>query len=154
MATFQLANLDARLTYLALQYHLARPGSEIDPDTRQPAEHGLREVAHTLEPQLDRAVSTIELSEYQRDRLASAVAGALNQLKAYPLLAGSRSTAPGFDAALKRLFPDVAADPDEATSLAGHLVALRRRLDAAALPPDERANGGPKRSWRFWQRGA
>ena len=50
MATFQLANLDARLAYLALQYHLARPGSELDPETKQPTAHGLAGVARSLEP--------------------------------------------------------------------------------------------------------
>ena len=107
MATFQLANLDARLVYLALQYHLARPGSELDPETKQPLAHGgLAEVAQALEPQLDQAVATIELSAYQHQRLFSAISGTLNELKTYPLLepvppergGGRRSTVTGFDA--------------------------------------------------------
>ncbi|MEX0785434.1 MAG: hypothetical protein WD939_02245, partial [Dehalococcoidia bacterium] len=81
MTTIQLSNADARLAYLALQYHLARPGSELDPQTRQPATHGLAEVATTLEPQLEQAVSTIELEPFQRQRLDSAIAGTINELK-------------------------------------------------------------------------
>ncbi len=100
MATFQLSNLDARLAYLALQYHLARPGSELDPETKQPMEHGLAEVAQALEPQLERAVATIELSEYQRQRLVSAIAGAVNELKTHPLL-GGKTMVPRFEAILR-----------------------------------------------------
>ena len=155
MATFQLANLDARLVYLALQYHLARPGSELDPETKQPAAHGLAEVAQALEPQLQRAVATIELSDFQRGRLDSAIAGAMNELKTYPMLeAGRQSTVPGFVATLRRLFPEVAEDPDEATQLVAHLMALRRRLERVALAASSQGEGRSVRRpwWRFWER--
>ena len=156
MATVQLANLDARLVCLALQYHLARPGSELDPETKQPAAHGLAEVAQALEPQLQRAVATIELSDFQRGRLDSAIAGAMNELKTYPMLeAGRQSTVPGFVATLRRLFPQVAEDPDEATQLVAHLMALRRRLESlGVVASPEQVGAGPERRpwWRFWGR--
>ena len=155
MATLQLSSMDARLTYLALQYHLARPGSELDPDTRQPAEHGLGEVAVALEPQLSLAVATIELQGQQHERLGSAIAGAINELKAYALLdEGRRTTVPSFHETLRHLFPQVADDPDEASQLAGHLLALRRRIERSAV--DNAAPGPPRSSgsrWRFWERG-
>ena len=153
MATFQLPNRDARLAYLALQYHLARPGSELDPETKQPLEHGLAEVARALEPQLERAVASIELSDYQRRRLVSAIAGAVNELKTYPLL-GGQTTVPRFHAALRRLFPEVAEEPDETSDLAAHLVALRRRLEraASASPPTAGEGAGRRPWWRFWER--
>lgn len=163
MATFQLANLDARLTYLALQYHLARPGSELDPETKQPQALGLTPVAQALEPQLEKAVAIIELEERQRERLIIAIAGAMNELKTYPLLdplppergGGRRTTVPSFDAVLRRLFPQVDADPDEATQLAGHLIALRRRLERAASTQthDDAATADGRRPWwRFWRK--
>ena len=162
MATLQLAPLDAKLIYLALQYHLARPGAELDPESKQPLAHGLAEVAQTLEPQLHRAVATVELSEYQRQRLLSAIAGTMNELKTYPLLdamppergGGRRTTVPGFDAVLRRLFPEVDYEPDEAPQLAGHLMSLRRRLeDAAAAAAEEQASTAARSPWwRFWQR--
>ena len=162
MATLQLAPLDAKLIYLALQYHLARPGAELDPESKQPLAHGLAEVAQTLEPQLHRAVATVELSEYQRQRLLSAIAGTMNELKTYPLLdavppergGGRRTTVPGFDAVLRRLFPEVDDEPDEAPQLAGHFMSLRRRLeDAAAAAAAEQASTAARSPWwRFWQR--
>ena len=153
MTTVQLSNLDARLAYLAVQYHLSRPGSELQRETNQPSAHGLAGVAGALEPQLDNAVATIELTGEQRDRLASAIAGAINELKATPLLAagGRQSMVPAFRETLRRLFPDAAGDPDEATRLAGHLLALRRRLEQ--LPTHVAAEAPRERSrWRFWRR--
>ncbi len=157
MATFQLSNMDARLAYLALQYHLARPGSELDPETKQPMEHGLAEVAHALEPQLEQAVATIELSDYQRQRLVSAVAGSVNELKTYPLLGGGRqTTVPSFHETLSRLFPEVKEEPDEASQLVAHFMALRRRLESATAEPSPTGEGaavpGRRPWWRFWQR--
>jgi hypothetical protein len=162
MATLQLAPLDAKLIYLALQYHLARPGAELDPESKQPMAHGLAEVAQALEPQLHRAVATVELSEYQRQRLLSAIAGTMNELKTYPLLdavppergGGRRSTVPGFDAVLRRLFPEVDEEPDEAPQLAGHFMSLRRRLEDAATAAAEEEASTPAQPpwWRFWQR--
>ena len=155
MTTVQLSNTDARLVYLSLQYHLARPGSELDPMTKQPGAHGLAEVARGLEPQLGRAVATIELAEQQRQRLVSAIAGAINELKSSPLLAGgARSMVPAFQETLRRLFPEAADDPDDATQLAGHLLALRRRLERIELTPagEPDARATRRRWWRFWER--
>lgn len=154
MATVQLANLDARLAYLALQYHLARPGSELDPETKQLAAHGLAEVARALEPQLARAVASVELSDHQRGRLVGAIAGAVNELKSYALLdAGGRTTVPAFHEALHRFFPTVREEPDEASQLAGHMIALRRKLERVA--PDTASAVATRRAWwRFWERSA
>ena len=153
MTTLQLANTDARLAFLALQYHLARPGSELDRETRQPAAHGLAEVAAVLEPQLEQAVATIEVTAQQRERLDSAVAGAINELKSYPLMAGAgRKAAPGFDEALRRLYPQVIEEPEEALQLAGHLVALRRRLDRAQGAEEAAAASSGRPWWRVWGR--
>ena len=154
MTALQLPNLDARLAYLAVQYHLARPGSELDPETKLPVAHGLGELAIALEPQLDRAVVAIELNGEQRRRLIEALAGAMNELKSYPLLAaGRRSMAPPFHEALRRLFPGVAEDPDEATPLAGHMLTLRRKLDQLMIDtpaPAQQTRRGSR--WRFWER--
>jgi hypothetical protein len=152
--TLQLPSLDARLAYLAVQYHLSRPGSELDPESKQPVPHGLREIAQALEPQLERAVAAIDPSASQRHLLIEAAAGAVNELKSYPLIAaGGRPTAASFHEALRRLFPEVAGDPDEATALAGHMLALRRKLERLPPPAAAEAPAAPARSrWRFWER--
>jgi len=155
MASFQLSNTDTRLVYLSLQYHLARPGSELDVMTKQPGARGLAEVARALEPQLERAVATVELTDQQRQRVISAIAGAINELKSSPLLAGGgRSMVPAFQETLRRLFPEAADDPDEATQLAGHLLALRRRLEQIAPAPagNGETPAANRRWWRFWER--
>jgi hypothetical protein len=164
MPRLQLANRDARLVYLAMQYHLARAGAELDPRTQQPVERGLAVAARELEPQLDQAVATVELDEGQWRRLLEAVSGALNELKTYPLLderprergGGRHTVLPAFDAALRRLFPEVEEEPDEATQLAGHLLALRRRLERAASSAEAEAGTAapsrPRPWWRFWSR--
>jgi hypothetical protein len=135
MPAYQLRNLDARLACIATAYHLGRPGSELAPDAKGTAPHGLSELARSLEAQLERDVVSIELDEEQRRRLLNAMSGAINELKAYPLMrsdSGRRHGAtPAFDDALYRLFPEVREDPEEAVQLAAHMLALRRRLEGA-----------------------
>jgi hypothetical protein len=134
MAKYRLTQRDARLTALAISYHLARPGAEIDRHTQQPLKHGLAEVAQTLDGQLQEQIATIDLSDDQRRSLLNAMSGSINELKAYALMPseGTRrhSAAPLFDQALDRLFPELAGDPDEAVQLAAHLLALRRKLES------------------------
>ena len=60
--SLRLPQRQARLIALAVHYHLARPGSELDRETLREYEHGLAEVAAALEPQLDAESATLELS--------------------------------------------------------------------------------------------
>ena len=46
--TLRLTHDEPRLVFLALVYHLARPGSELDADTLAPSESGLRDVKVAL----------------------------------------------------------------------------------------------------------
>ena len=133
----QLRQEDAQLVFLAVAYHLGRPGSELDPMTKQPVAHGLADTSRTLQPQLPMAISTIELNQDQWRRLGSAILGSISELKAYPMLqprpdsegGGRRSSVPGFDSTLRHFFPDVEEDPDNAIDLAERLLLLKRRLD-------------------------
>ncbi|MCH8025373.1 MAG: hypothetical protein IH866_01145 [Chloroflexi bacterium] len=155
MTTIQLPNADAKLVYLALQYHLARPGSELDAQSKRPKEHGLAAIAEELERQLPLAVATIDMNNEQRRQLDEALSGAINQVKSSALLADrGRSMVPSFDAALRRLFPEVADEPENALPLAGELLALRRRLARSVVPPDDAPLPPSKRPWwRPWGRG-
>ena len=159
----------ARLLYLALVYHLARPGSEVDPVTLSDYEHGLAEVKPALEPQLEGESATLELTPFQMARLNTAMLSTISELKTYSLFdkvaAGTerpRSLAAGFDEALRWLFPRMAEDASYASELAEDLLMLRRQLSAsirraeAALAEEERAaqaaRKAAKKRWQFWRR--
>lgn len=154
----------AKLIFLALAYHLARPGSELDPQTKMTVQHGLAEVSSALQPQLRQAVASLTLSAYQLERLGIAILGAVNELKVYPMLearppeegGGRRSMVPGFDRTLRHLFPEVDEDVDEATALVEPFMALKRRLDGAlrqaAEEEQQRAPSARRPWWRFWRR--
>lgn len=153
----QLRQEDARLVFLAVAYHLGRPGSELDALTKQPVEHGLAEVASVLQPQLNNAEATINLTEPQAKRLLSGMLGSITELKAYPMLqlqggpdGGRRSTVPGFDGTLAHLFPEVIEDVEESLGVAERMLMLKRRLDevTADLEPEEPPEAEKKRG--FW----
>ena len=155
----QLQQGDARLVFLAVAYHLGRPGSELDPLTKQPVDHGLAEVAAGLQPQLNREEASISLRQGQARRLLSGMLGAISELKSYPMLHlragpdGRRSTVPGFDRSLTHLFPEVEEDAQEAVGVAESMLMLRRRLeqdlaDLLAEPEEPPAEAPqPKRGW-------
>jgi hypothetical protein len=156
----QLRQEDAKLVFLAVAYHLGRPGSELDPDTKLPVEHGLAEIARDLQPQLKNAISEIRLRDAQIKRLFSGMLGSITELKAYPMLElradpageGRRSTVPGFDRSLLHLFPEVEEDAENTLEIAEHMLMLKRRLDetVAALPADEPLPEAKKRGlWPF-----
>ena len=166
----RLEPTDAKLIFLALAYHLARPGSELDPETKMPVERGLAEVSGALQPQLREAAASITLSAYQVERLGSAMLGSVNELKVYPMLearppeegGGRRSTVSGFDETLRHLFPQVDEDADEVLAIAEQMIVLKRRIDrtieearAGEEPPQPPAAGeerAPRPWWQFWGR--
>ena len=156
--TLQLASEDAKLVFLAVAYHLGRPGSELDPMTKQPVEHGLAEVAASLQPQLRMAVSEVTLRHNQAQRLLSAMLGSITELKAYAMLGagtaeapGHRSTVPGFDGSLRHLFPEVEESTEEPLDLAERVLRLRRRIeDEVADLEEEAPEPSPKQRKGWW----
>jgi hypothetical protein len=163
-AELRLQPTQAKLIFLALAYHLARPGSELDPATKMPAQHGLAEVSSALQPQLRQAVASVTLSARQLERLISAILGAINELKVYPMLeprppdegGGRHSAIPGFDRTLRHLFPQVENDPEEATALIEPLIDLKRRLEnSLRQAAEEERQQAPSRRrpwWQLWRR--
>jgi hypothetical protein len=156
--TLQLTSEDAKLVFLALAYHLGRPGSELDPMTKQPVEHGLAEVAAALQPQLRMAVAEVTLRHNQAQRLLSAMLGSITELKAYAMLGagtqeapGHRSTVPGFDGSLRHLFPEVEESTEEPLQLAERVLNLRRRIeDEVADLEEEAPEPSPKQRKGWW----
>jgi hypothetical protein len=150
---------EARLVYLAVAHHLGRPGSELDPMTKQPVEHGMAEVARDLQPQLRMAVTTLNLRDNQVQRLLQGMLGSITELKAYPMLeprpdaegGGRRSSVPGFDTTLRHLFPEIDEDAENAMSIAEQMLLLKRRLDQriaeAPREPDSQPEQERKRGW-------
>jgi len=162
--SLRLPQRQTRLVALAVAYHLARPGSELDHDTMREYQHGLAEVPHTLDPQLDAQEATLELGPLQVTLLSAALSSVVNELKTYAMLditpvGRPRSAAPGFDDKLRSLFPEVAADPPAASDLAGEAAMLRRQLPRARarelLDEQRTADQKPrarKKPWQFWKR--
>lgn len=168
MTTFRikLPQHQAKLVALAVGYHLARPGSEIDPDTMASYQHGLRELVPVIDAQLEERETTFDLNPLQGMLLSTAFSSVLSELKMYSVfdrMAGDsrrrRSTAPGFDDRLRTLFPAIAGDPSYASQLAEEMALLRRDLPfarARELHEQERqaaeAARHQRKPWQFWKR--
>jgi hypothetical protein len=165
--TIRLPQHQARLVALAVGYHLARPGSEIDRDTMAEYKHGLREVLPAIDAQIDEPVATIDLNPLQAVMLSTAFSSVLSELKMYSVfdrMSGEsrrpRSTAAGFDDRLRWLFPQIAGDPAYAMELAENMALLRRDLPFARArevleeqrKDMEAARKRKKKSWQFWKR--
>jgi hypothetical protein len=159
---FQLRQEDAKLVFLAVAYHLGRPGSELDPVTKLPVEKGLAELARDLQPQLRMAVSTISVDESQLKRLLSGMLGSISELKTYPMLQprpdvdGSmrRSSVPGFDRTLLHLFPEIAEEVEDSLDVAERMLMLKRRMDEriAEAGGIEAATPEPSKQRKGWWR--
>ncbi len=159
--TIRLPQHQARLVALAVGYHLARPGSEIDPDSMREYTHGLAELLPLIDGQIEDDVAVLDLNARQAVLLSTAFSSVLSELKMYSLsdrmAAGSsrpRSTAAGFDDRLRWLFPEIAGDPAYAMVLAEDLTMLRRELPSQrareVLAEQRTAAAEAKKSRRRW----
>ena len=126
----KLTHDEPRLVELALVYHLGRPGSELDPDTTQPAERGLRAVYDALASQRG-GDAVIELDAGQYHRLLSALYGCSTELRGHHMRDGRPGSVPDFTQAALALFPALAADIETALEVAEAMVMLHRRMERA-----------------------
>jgi hypothetical protein len=154
----KLTHDEPRLVYLALVYHLGRPGSELDPATRMPGERGLRQVKVALGRELAGASAVIELDEAQARKLLSAIYGCVTELRGHHLRDGAPSTVARFTETALTLFPRIKSDAEEALVVSEAMVMLHRRMERAlrrAPQPDaaaveDRGKAAPgKRGWPF-----
>ena len=126
----RLTHDEPRLVFLALVYHLARPGSELDPDTLEATPRGLRDVKVRLGSHvLDDSV-VIELDETQYRKLLSAIYGSVNELRVLHMR-GDSGGVPRFRATALDLFPSLSQDADAPLELAEAMMMLHRRLERA-----------------------
>jgi len=155
----QLTHDEPRLVYLALVYHLGRPGSELDPATKMPLEHGLREVKVALGGEIESASAIIELDGAQYRKLLSALYGCVNELRVYHMRNGAQSTSPRFTETARTLFPELAADAEAALDVAEAMMMLHRRIERAvhrageapaAPPPATQPKPGGRWPFRRW----
>ena len=148
----KLTHDEPTLVFLALVYHLGRPGSELDPQTKLPAEHGLREVKLALGNHLFDESAIVELDEHQLQRLMSAIYGSVNELRVFHMRNGAESTVDRFTATARDLFPPIAQEPEAALDVAESMMMLHRRLERAisrAAPPTEQEEARRKGIWPF-----
>jgi len=133
----KLTHDEPRLIYLALVYHLGRPGSELDATTKQPVGRGLREVKLALGNELESPSAIVELDDWQYSRLISAIKGCIAELRALHLGGGHSSTVERWTETAESLFPQLRNDSDAALDLAESMIMLNRRIERAirAQPP-------------------
>ena len=131
MFALKLTHDEPRLVYLALAYHLGRPGSELDHATYATVEHGLGEVEQQLGAQLGEPSAVIDLNQWQYERLLSAIKGSVTELRVYHMRNGASSTIADWTDTLEALFPGIQQDPDLALDLARSMMMMGRRLERA-----------------------
>ena len=149
----KLTHDEPRLVYLALVYHLGRPGSELDPNTKLPVERGLREVKVALGKDIESDEAVIELDDDQFRKLLSAIYGCVNELRVYHMRNGAESTVARFTETARSLFPEIADAPEAALDISEAMMMLHRRMESAV----RRAEAGsapesapkPGRRWPF-----
>lgn len=134
----KLTHDEPRLVYLALVYHLGRPGSELDPVTKMPVERGLRDVKVKLGAEIESDSAIIELGDEQYRKLMSAIYGCVNELRVYHMRNGAESTVARFTETARSLFPDIAAEPEAALDISEAMMMLHRRMERAV----QRAEAG------------
>ncbi len=126
----RLTHDEPRLVFLAVVYHLARPGSELDADTLTASESGLRAVKVALGSHILDESAVIELDDAQYRKLLSAIFGSVNELRVLHMR-GDIGSVPGFRDTARQLFPALADDPDAALDLSEAMMMLHRRLERA-----------------------
>ncbi|HJM74789.1 MAG TPA: hypothetical protein QGI71_02840 [Dehalococcoidia bacterium] len=159
MHTLTLGDDDLLPLYLAVVYHLGRPGSEAL--AMGHPELGLATVREAIDPQLGLASAQVEVGDYQLRRIGLGLHGIVSELKQFGMAQG-RSVVPGFSEAVVRLFPD-AREEGGALDLVQPAIMFRRRLDGAvrqaeaAVEAARIAQAEPaaeQRSpwWKLWRR--
>lgn len=151
----KLIHDEPRLVYLALVYHLGRPGADLDVETKLPGAHGLRDVKVALGRDVESESAIIELDGEQYRKLLSAIYGCVNELRVYHMRAGAGGTTARFNETARALFPAIGADAAAALDVAEAMMMLRRRLERAVeraaadggAAPESRP--GKRRFWPF-----
>ena len=131
MITITLQQDEPKILYLALLYHLARPGSEIDPETGKAHIAALKPVMHFLTSELNKAIIELNCLPKQIERIDTALSGLSNELRQYVL--SSSSVVPNFENTLIKFWPEIAVDSNKIEEIMMLTMMTRRKLETFFL---------------------
>ena len=142
---------DIKFAYLATIYNLGSPGNTQEEVAR------IREIRDVLENDINKATSTISVSNSEIIKLGAALNGVINELKQFAISNG-RSMVPEFGNAVQVLFPETKLEPGIALDLIESPVKLKQQMSVTiseALQATESAQENiqkPKSAWKFWKK--
>jgi len=142
---------DIKFAHLATLYSLGSPGNSGEEIER------IKEIRDLLKNDIDKATSTITVSNTDIIKLGTALNGVINELKQFAIGNG-RSMVPGFSQTVQALFPETKTNPGFAMDLIESPVKLKQRLSlniSDAHQEAEQAKKNKKKtklSWKFWEK--
>ena len=142
---------DIKFVHLATIYSLGSPGNSGEEIER------IKEIRDLLKNDIDKATSTITVSNTDIIKLGTALNGVINELKQFAIGNG-RSMVPGFSQTVQALFPETKTNPGFAMDLIESPVKLKQRLslnirDAHQETKQAKKNKKkPETSWKFWEK--
>ena len=123
------------MLYLALLYHLARPGSEIDPETSKTHVAALAPVMHFLTSVINEPIIELSCLPKQVERIDTALSGLSNELRQFVL--SSSSVVPNFENTLIKFWPDVISDSNKLEEIMMLTMMTRRKLEVFFIQAEQ-----------------
>jgi hypothetical protein len=142
---------DIKFAHLATVYSLGLPGNSAEEIER------MKEIRDLLKNDINKATSTIPLSNADIIKLGAALNGVINELKQFAIGDG-RSMVPEFSQTVQALFPETKTSPSFAMDLIESPVKLKQRLSINindAYQAIEQAQQNPEKTeprWKFWKK--
>ena len=161
MITITLRQDEPKILYLALLYHLARPGSEIDPETGKIHMAALKPIMHILTSEIDKPVIELNCSPKQIERIDTALSGLSNELRQFVLSASS--VVLNFENTLLEFWPETATDSNKIEEIMMLTMMTRRKLETffiqaeqelerEALKLDQERRLRRSQWWKIWKK--
>ena len=135
MITITLQQDEPKILYLALLYHLARPGSEIDPETGKKHVAALEPIMHFLTSEINKPIIEFSCLPKQIERIDTALSGLSNELRQFVLSASS--VVPTFENTLMKFWPDAISDSSKLEEIRMLTMMTRRKLEVFFIQAEE-----------------
>ena len=142
---------DIKFAHLATVYSLGSPGNSAEEIER------MKDIRDLLKSDINKATSSISLSNADIIKLGAALNGVINELKQFAIGDG-RSMVPEFSQTVEALFPETKTSPSFAMDLIESPVKLKQRLSINindAYQAIEQAQQNPEKTeprWKFWKK--